>query len=434
MPSTYTPNRIYELQATGENAGTWGTLLNAVLSIIDLNLGGRLALNVAGNADVTLTSTQERNAYILMTGVLTGSISLVFTATNGGFYLLDNRSTGSFTITAKPSGGTGVIIPQGGKCLVMVDPDNTRCVAVDLAQMMTAQGDILYRDASGVQRLAAGTSGQFLKTQGAAANPVWAAVSQASVSLLGYLYGLTLSNDAGDATNDLDIATGYAAEASGGVIMNLGSAYVKQLDAAWAVGTNQGMRDTGAISNATWHIFLIQRSDTAVVDVLASLSPTAPTMPASYDRKRRIGSIVRSGGAIKAFTQLGDEFLWKTTPVADVAATSTGTAAVTRTLTVPTGIQVDAIVQVGLDDDDGSNVEVAYISPLDTTDVAPSATAPRIADVSTGKASDEADGSVVKYVRTNTSAQVRSRVSASSADITLYLTTLGWVDDRGQSY
>ena len=40
-----------------------------------------------------------------------------------------------------------------------------------------AQGDILYRDAAAWARLGAGTSGQFLKTQGAAANPIWAADS-----------------------------------------------------------------------------------------------------------------------------------------------------------------------------------------------------------------------------------------------------------------
>jgi len=38
-----------------------------------------------------------------------------------------------------------------------------------------AQGDIFYVDGSGnVVRLAAGTSGQYLRTQGAGANPVWA--------------------------------------------------------------------------------------------------------------------------------------------------------------------------------------------------------------------------------------------------------------------
>jgi hypothetical protein len=36
-----------------------------------------------------------------------------------------------------------------------------------------AQGDILYRGASGWARLGAGTSGQFLKTLGAAQNPAW---------------------------------------------------------------------------------------------------------------------------------------------------------------------------------------------------------------------------------------------------------------------
>lgn len=40
-----------------------------------------------------------------------------------------------------------------------------------------AQGDILYRGASAWARLGAGTSGHYLQTQGAGANPQWAAVS-----------------------------------------------------------------------------------------------------------------------------------------------------------------------------------------------------------------------------------------------------------------
>ena len=41
----------------------------------------------------------------------------------------------------------------------------------------TAQGDVFYHDGTKLARLAAGTSGYFLKTQGAAANPAWAAES-----------------------------------------------------------------------------------------------------------------------------------------------------------------------------------------------------------------------------------------------------------------
>jgi len=42
-----------------------------------------------------------------------------------------------------------------------------------IAALAPAQGDILYRNASAWTLLAAGTSGQFLKTLGAAANPTW---------------------------------------------------------------------------------------------------------------------------------------------------------------------------------------------------------------------------------------------------------------------
>jgi hypothetical protein len=55
-----------------------------------------------------------------------------------------------------------------------------------------AQGDILYRGASAWARLAAGTSGQFLKTLGASANPTWAAATFTSpLTTKGDLYTYT---------------------------------------------------------------------------------------------------------------------------------------------------------------------------------------------------------------------------------------------------
>jgi len=47
----------------------------------------------------------------------------------------------------------------------------------DLGTTITTQGDILYRDGSGLQRLGAGTSGQVLQTGGTGANPSWGTVS-----------------------------------------------------------------------------------------------------------------------------------------------------------------------------------------------------------------------------------------------------------------
>ena len=50
---------------------------------------------------------------------------------------------------------------------------DTLALGGDVASTLTTQGDILYRDGSGLQRLAAGTNGQLLKTGGAGANPSW---------------------------------------------------------------------------------------------------------------------------------------------------------------------------------------------------------------------------------------------------------------------
>ena len=51
----------------------------------------------------------------------------------------------------------------------------------DIGTTLTTQGDLLYRDGSGLQRLAAGTSGQLLKTQGSGANPVWTTVDSGKI-------------------------------------------------------------------------------------------------------------------------------------------------------------------------------------------------------------------------------------------------------------
>ena len=44
----------------------------------------------------------------------------------------------------------------------------------DDVTQLTTHGDFLFRDATGVQRLAAGTSGQVLQTKGAGQDPIWA--------------------------------------------------------------------------------------------------------------------------------------------------------------------------------------------------------------------------------------------------------------------
>jgi hypothetical protein len=53
----------------------------------------------------------------------------------------------------------------------------------DLGTTLTTQGDLVYRDGSGLQRLGAGTAGQVLQTGGAGANPSWGTLSSDAVKL-----------------------------------------------------------------------------------------------------------------------------------------------------------------------------------------------------------------------------------------------------------
>src|SRR3990172_1389967 len=121
----------------------------------------------------------------------------------------------------------------------------------------------------------------------------------------GYIDGLILSNSAGDPTNDIDISAGVCRDISNTYNLARTTTLMKKLDEAFSEGSGFGGLDTGSIANTTYHVFLIKRSDTGAVDALYSTSATAPSMPANYDSKRRIGSIVRTGGAIKAFVQDG---------------------------------------------------------------------------------------------------------------------------------
>lgn len=52
----------------------------------------------------------------------------------------------------------------------------------DIAGITYAQGDVLYYDGANLVKLAAGTSGHFLKTQGAGANPTWALPSGGTIA------------------------------------------------------------------------------------------------------------------------------------------------------------------------------------------------------------------------------------------------------------
>jgi len=239
--------------------------------------------------------------------------------------------------------------------------------------------------------------------------------------------GLTLSNNGSDANNDIDIAAGQAVDDGLTDNMILAAALTKRLDANWAVGTNQGGLDTGAEANSTWyHVWLIMRPDTGVVDVLFSLSATAPTMPANYTKKRRIGAIKNdSSGNILPFLQYGDEFIWTSPPAVDVGVTNLSTSRVDYTLpSVPTGVIVKVAFNVRIG---GAASRLVYVSNPSLVDLAPSATVTPLAQIDSIGTNNCV---MTMQVYTNISAQISARSSGTSTDF--FVAVLGWVDPRGK--
>lgn len=246
-----------------------------------------------------------------------------------------------------------------------------------------------------------------------------------------------MGTNGADAANDIDFEGGTCTSedaAHATRVLMTGGPSTKRLDAAWVVGTGQGGLDTGAVGNGTYHVFAIKRMDTGVVDRLFSLSATAPTLPANYTKQRRLGSILRLAGANLAFVQYTDEF-WLSTPVLDVNATNPGTAAVTRALTVPSGYRVKAYLNTFANSAVGVQVVAFLVSSLDLPDVAPSITVAPLGSVLVGVTSPVGGIGQIggqMQVWTDTSAQVRSRATASGGGEVYRVVTLGWMDRRGR--
>jgi len=135
MASSYNSLGI-QLMATGEKAGTWGTLTNNNLNFFRDVFG---YITVAMTADRTLTipdastGTYDGRAFIIeLTGTTGGSNRVLDIATQAGsgsspggtadilkpFLIMDKTTrTTTDTITFKVTGATGVVIPPNGNVL-----------------------------------------------------------------------------------------------------------------------------------------------------------------------------------------------------------------------------------------------------------------------------------------------------------------------------
>ncbi len=140
-----------------------------------------------------------------------------------------------------------------------------------------------------------------------------------------------------------------------GISASLTSVITKTINAAWSQGNNNGALDTGAIiSGKLYHVFVIQRTSNNAVDILASLSHSAPVVPTGWNLVARLGTIFYRGSIVR-FSQTGNKMMYAGVPNGGSASSYVQTVLFrgpwtneTNTLTftaesMPTGIPITCI-------------------------------------------------------------------------------------------
>jgi len=146
MASTYTSTLNLELQASGENSGTWGTITNNNLTKIESAVKGYVSVAIASTTDSLDTSDgttadEQSNAIIKLTGTLTGNTTMQCEAVEN-WYIVDNAATmGTHTLGFKPAGGTATNLVAGSKHILYSDGSTMFDVLND-AGNITANGTL----------------------------------------------------------------------------------------------------------------------------------------------------------------------------------------------------------------------------------------------------------------------------------------------------
>ena len=126
MASTFSSALNLELQASGENSGTWGVITNNNLQKVESAIKGYVSVAIASTSDSLVatngsTTDEQSNAIIKLTGTLTGNTTMQSEAVET-WYIVDDATTHSgSSLVFKPAGGTTVNLVEGAKHILYSD-------------------------------------------------------------------------------------------------------------------------------------------------------------------------------------------------------------------------------------------------------------------------------------------------------------------------
>jgi hypothetical protein len=119
------------VQATGENSGTWGQITNTNLLIVEQAIGGYEAVGITSGATLTFANgaiSNGKNAVLKLTGTIGGAVNVTIPDSIEKTFIVDNATTGAYTVTFKTTSGTGVTWAAADKGTKMIYSDGTNVV------------------------------------------------------------------------------------------------------------------------------------------------------------------------------------------------------------------------------------------------------------------------------------------------------------------
>jgi len=158
MASSYSTDLKLELMVTGENSGTWGDKTNTNLNLVQQAIAGYEAVSIAGGAQTTAlamtnaTLSNARNAVIKLTGTITGNQIVTIPDGIDKTYVVENGTSGAFTVEFKTVSGTGPTFATTDKGTKVLYSDGTNIIDVfsKMSQInVVNQNEVRFEDASG---------------------------------------------------------------------------------------------------------------------------------------------------------------------------------------------------------------------------------------------------------------------------------------------
>ena len=123
------------VQSTGENSGTWGQFTNTNLLILEQAIGGYDAVGLNATTGATLTFSNGvlsngKNQVLRLTGTITSAVNVTIPDSIEKTYLVENATTGAFTVTFKTTSGTGATWSTTDKGYKIVYSDGTNVIDI----------------------------------------------------------------------------------------------------------------------------------------------------------------------------------------------------------------------------------------------------------------------------------------------------------------